>query len=254
MHKKLHTISRFKIRNNLIPRIYENNIKQLKSLVDKQQSVCITMDLWSDPRLRGFIAFNGHFIDANWKSRCVLLEIKRFKGSHTSEAIQDNFKRVCEDYNISDKVYVINTDNAANMIAAFDEVSLSGLNDNLDKILIKYTQTIDDVIANSLDDDYINNDDNDDDDDVQEVNFGYQTIILDDIEQEIGLVDFGTHKTKCVAHTLNLVVKEGLEKTELIKTAIGKVANLVNKVHKSSNDTTVLEDLKLTLQSHNVTR
>jgi hypothetical protein len=55
-------------------------------------------------------------------------------GSHTSESIFDNFNRVCSDYGIKDKVHVVNTDNAANMNALLDEVSLAGFNDNLNAI------------------------------------------------------------------------------------------------------------------------
>lgn len=86
VHKRLHPISRYKLRHNLIPKIYERNLVKLKLLVKEQTTINITMDLWSDKRLRGFIAFNGHYIDnhyidKNWNSRCVLLEIKRFKGT-----------------------------------------------------------------------------------------------------------------------------------------------------------------------------
>jgi hypothetical protein len=80
MHKKFHPISRFKLRNGLIPRIFEKNLFKIKQLITEQATINITMDLWTDKRQRGFIAFNAHFIDKSWQSRCVLLEIKRFKG------------------------------------------------------------------------------------------------------------------------------------------------------------------------------
>jgi hypothetical protein len=128
---------------------------------------------------------------------------------------------------------------------------------------VKYARSVDSVVnagvqvdeEEDIEEDRINEDDDfdvvDGDDGVDSL---AQQYILNDIKYELNKLDFNTHRIQCAAHTLNLVVKDGLEKTECVRVVIAKVANFVNKVHKSHNDTTTLEEFKCTLQSHNVTR
>lgn len=55
--------------------------KQLQENLEETQSVSITMDLWSDRKMRGFIGLTVHHIDekkAEFKSN--ILGIQRFHG------------------------------------------------------------------------------------------------------------------------------------------------------------------------------
>ena len=48
------------------------------------QSVCLTIDLWSNRQMRGFIGITGHCI-INWTMESVMLTRKRFTGRHIAE-------------------------------------------------------------------------------------------------------------------------------------------------------------------------
>ncbi|RMZ93807.1 zinc finger BED domain-containing 1-like, partial [Brachionus plicatilis] len=91
-------------------------------LLKNCHSACLLLDLWTDRRHRTYI------------------------GAHLSETINDLFTSVGIENGLSEKLHTVITDNAANMYAAFDEVSLSGFNANLDDILKKYESSIDNVV------------------------------------------------------------------------------------------------------------
>lgn len=162
------------------------------------------------------------------------------------------------------------------MYAAFDEVAISGFNENLDLILQKYDDIIDSVASNQS-----NDFDNDcaDDLDIQSEQFEYDAFtdqdLVDDSDedsqntsefqksisnQELEFllvttnVDFKCHRLGCCAHTLQLVIKDGLAKSISIASIISKVAKVCNKIHKSNSHVEVLEEVKKTISSANLTR
>ncbi|RNA19038.1 hypothetical protein BpHYR1_028225 [Brachionus plicatilis] len=81
-----------------------------------------------------YIGINCHIIDSEWESKTLLLDCKKIQSI---------------EYGLSEKLHTVITDNAANMYAVFDEVSLSGFNANLDDILKKYESSIENVAQNS---------------------------------------------------------------------------------------------------------
>ena len=56
----------------------------LKLRLKKAQSVCLTIDLWSNRQMKGFLGITGHFI-VDWTLKSVMIACKRFTGKHTSE-------------------------------------------------------------------------------------------------------------------------------------------------------------------------
>ena len=57
----------------------ENN---LKLRLKKAQSVCLTINLWSNRQMKGFLGITGHFI-VDWTLKSVMIACKRFTGKHT---------------------------------------------------------------------------------------------------------------------------------------------------------------------------
>ena len=64
----------------------------LKRQLQKAESVCLTIDLWSSRQMRGFLGITGHFI-LDWTMKSVMICFKRFKGKHTAENFEVNTKR-----------------------------------------------------------------------------------------------------------------------------------------------------------------
>ncbi len=58
-----------------------------------------------------------HFIDENWILKRFTLDIFRFKGSHTGQAIADEIYKVLVEFGLETKTIAITTDNGSNMVS-----------------------------------------------------------------------------------------------------------------------------------------
>lgn len=94
----------------------------MKTELSNTEHVSVTVDIWSDRRMRGFLGVTVHYMEKDEESlqlKSNLLSFDRFKGSHTAERICKQFEAACDEFDIKDKVDYIISDNAANMRKAF---------------------------------------------------------------------------------------------------------------------------------------
>lgn len=186
----------------------------VKSQLQQAKSVCLTIDLWSSRQMRGFIGITGHYI-LDWTMKSVMLACSRFRGRHTAENISQQVDETLACFDIAEKVTNIVTDNASNMIKAF---SLPGFE------------------TEDTDKDF--------DEDCE----------MDEAEpQDITDDSVTTEHVPCFAHTLQLVIKDGMKQAGPINSVLSKAANIVSHVRRSTHATEILEgDTKL--QAANTTR
>ena len=101
----------------------EEKRSKLKTQLSNTDHVSVTVDIWSDQKMRGFLGVTVHWTEKEAERiqlKSSLLACERFKGSHTAERICDQFEAICDTtYNIKDKLDYIISDNAANMRKAF---------------------------------------------------------------------------------------------------------------------------------------
>lgn len=198
----------------------------LKSKLRAVESVCLTIDLWSNRQMKGFIGITGHFI-LDWCIESIMVSCKRFRGQHCAENIRQEYEEAVACNNIADKITNIVTDNATNMAKAF-QVTLPGFTCDKDTSLKEDTHESD-------------SEDEDEDSSLEPMVFDYP---IEDIPKH----------GRCFAHTLQLVVKDGMkEVSPHLKTVIAKAANLVKYVRKSIKASEILEEEKR-LQADNATR
>ena len=91
---------------------------KLKTQLSNTDHVSVTVDIWSDRKMRGFLGVTVHWIEKEAERiqlKSNLLACNCFKGSHIAERICDQFEAICDEYNIKDKLDYIISDNAANM-------------------------------------------------------------------------------------------------------------------------------------------
>ena len=150
----------------------------VKEQLKKAESVCLTIDLWSSRKMRGFLGITGHVI-LDWTMKSVMICCKRFKGRHTSENIRQEYEEVISSYEIGGKIATIVSDNAANMIKAF---ALPGFESDPQ-------EKGEDI-------------DSDDDSDQE---------IKDNCEDDMFINDCLPNHSRCSALSLQLVVKDGLK-------------------------------------------
>ena len=126
-------------------------------------------------------------------------------GSHTGQNTKDSFDAVILAYDLESKIRYIISDNVLNMRKAF-EVTLPGS-----------------VINEDLED--------------EEDSYwfdGEEDVVDDDLiaQPEVGHL-------RCFAHSLQLVVREGLQHVKLMSSALGQCCSIASTLHSSSKYTYV---------------
>ena len=163
--------------------------------------------------MRSFLGITAHYISDQWQLESVMLGCNRVTGRHTTDNIMLWYDEVVSDFDVREKVKHIITDSASNIKKAF--LTLSGYKINASDSEDEESKECDSI---SIEQD--------------ELTFEYQA---------------------CFAHTLQLVVKDGMAKAGQISTVIKKCSNLVSFVHRSTIAADVLRG-KTRLQADNETR
>ena len=202
--------SRKQLSTRLLGNMAATTRQRVMDKLGQAQSVCLTIDLWSNRQMRGFIGITGHFI-LNWTMESVMLACKRFTGRHTAENIRQQYEETVASFDIGEKITNIVTDNASNMTKAF-VFDLPGF---------------DSAVELESDDDGDTDDDN-----TQPEDSCYE--LLPTIERDA-----------CFAHTINLCVSDGLQKAGQHTTRVLAIASkIVSHVRKSVNGTEALASEK----------
>ena len=209
--------SRKYLRTKLPPEKTAQLHRRISDRLKNLHSICLTVDIWSSRGMRAYIGIIAHYI-LDYKPESVMLACKRFKGSHTAENILVTYQHIVANFGIEHKIGTVITDNAAHMLKAF--VQLPGT---------PLTSTTEDS-------------DSDDDQD-------------DEIEctTDPADMDYLPPHIPCFLHSLQLVVKDGLNNMGTGSTAIAKGAKLVSHVRHSCLASDLLED-GYKLQAKNDTR
>ncbi|MGH0153237.1 UNVERIFIED_CONTAM: hypothetical protein FKN15_053625 [Acipenser sinensis] len=126
----------------------------IRSLLEKADSILVTVDIWTDRKMRGSLGITAHIMDISSHSlslKSVLLSCDRFTGSHTGERISEKFESMCDNYIIKNKIDYIISDKVANMRKAFTVCFPSSTESNNN---ISPSEDLDDAeIWEELDDD-----------------------------------------------------------------------------------------------------
>jgi hypothetical protein len=174
-------------------------------------------DIWSSRRMHGFFGMCvSYIIDGELRTRVIACD--RFTGKHTADNIAAAYNSVVSHYALDGKMVGMITDNASNMVKAFDSTVV--------------------VIDEGVDEDRL-----------EQVEVDW-----DEVQNETPIPLPFRHS--CVAHSLQLVVGDGLkEAMRSIKLLLEKCGSLVSSIHKSCKATELLEvEAGFGIPSPNVTR
>ena len=162
--------------------------------------MALTADVWTDRHMHAFLGVTVHtFLDGMLESH--LLVFKALSGSHTGQKIADEMDAKVRDFGVKDKVVIVVTDNASNMLKAM-------------------------CLFFPLPDDSRQND-------AAHVDDTELWKDLPDEEAEVAISDMGS-RIACFCHSIQLVVRGGLEKTAaVVRPAIAKVSKLTSVIHQS---------------------
>jgi len=186
--------------------------KVQKCIVDKLstvKSISMTLDIWSDRRMRAYLGITGHYIEfGQLQLSSSLLSCSRFRGSHTGERIAAEVVSVMDAYQIQQKVDFFITDNAANMRKA------------LTTFVTQDDEQIDEE-ANELA--------------VENPELWQDLDPVDHAEiDEVLAAHSKRERLSCFDHSLHLVVGDDLKNTKCISTALSKCCKICSLLHTSA--------------------
>jgi len=212
-------INRRDITRSYLPVLHKKCVSKLQEICDRSNYVSLTLDIWSDRRLRSYFGITLHtIIKDEYKS--FLISFERLEGKHSADKIAAEFDRVIQLYNLKDKVVRLVTDNASNNLAAFDDIVLPGFEDYFDDITNDQLNT---KSSNEEEDNILLDQRKD-----------LQTELVDDsvYETTLNLISEEEYlRLPCFAHCLQLVVNDGIKSSTLALSSLKKVASLAKLAH-----------------------
>lgn len=128
-----HLAPNYKIPNRIhfstkvVPLLYETIKAKVKSDIDAAEYLSLTSDGWTcQHTIQSFYSLTVRFINAEHEPRNIVLQVTHFPEAHTASNIMQFLEESLESWGIPGvKVHAILTDNAANVVAAVKDSSLS---------------------------------------------------------------------------------------------------------------------------------
>lgn len=194
---------------SLLPQMLQQQQAKVRGILDTCTDVSLTADIWTDRTMHAFLAVTAHAF-SNGNASSLLLAFRSFQGSHTGQSIADALESIIDDSGIRNKIRSVVTDNASNMRKA-----MSVLLQNLESTS---------VIASDDADDYPF----DDPSLWQDLDGETATAIVEAMGNQC-------EHMSCFAHSLQLVVRDGLSSLTACRPMLAKCSKLSNLVHQSAN-------------------
>ncbi|CAF1478343.1 unnamed protein product, partial [Rotaria sordida] len=239
---KYKMINRRDITRSFLPIMYKKCIKKLQDICNRSKYVSLTLDIWSDRRMRSYFGITLHtIIDDQYKT--YVLSFERLKGKHSGDKLAAEFDRVIQMYNLKDKLVRIVTDNASNNQAAFDNLVLPGFEEYF----------------NDIDDDQSERETSDEDSDNNEL-YENSQLQAEEVDDDIYGTTLNTPaeqeflRLPCFSHCLQLVVNDGIKAAGGALSSLKKVADLAKLAHTSTSFAERLEEQKYSIPLANRTR
>ncbi|CAM4982833.1 unnamed protein product, partial [Rotaria socialis] len=244
---KFKPIHRRDLTRTFLPNLQKKCVLKLKEICNQSSYVSLTLDVWTDRRMRSYLGVTLHTI-INDELKSFLLAFDRLEGKHTSEKLATEFDRIIQLYDIKDKIVRLITDNASNNLAAFDNIILPGFEDYFDEL--QQDEEEKEVDSESESNDELN-------DDLVDKEKQFQIQDVDDTVYQTSIDD--THadeylRLPCFIHCLQLVVNDGIKSCTLASSSLKKVASLAKLAHCSTEFAERLSKVNYSIPRANRTR
>src|SRR6266498_6025644 len=103
-------------------------IKKLRKITGQFSLTC---DMWTSTINReAFLELTIHYVDSDWNLCNFLLDIVPFAIKHSGVNIAQEIMRVLEEFNISNRILALTTDNDSAMLSCGNEIT-AAFNDNI---------------------------------------------------------------------------------------------------------------------------
>ena len=112
---------RTKLAYSIANRALQVRTTLLKDLPSKRK-VAISLDAWTSPNNKAFMAVVCFYFNDSWDYRRKLLAFNEIKGNHSGQNLALMLTQVFRDYNILNRISAITTNNASNNNIMIDEI------------------------------------------------------------------------------------------------------------------------------------
>ncbi len=98
--------------------------KLIEKIRVEVKSVSLTTDMWTARNGQGYIGITCSYINSNFILNEITLTVNHIRYPHTAQHIAESLEETLEEWKLRDKVFIITTDNAANMKKAISDMNL----------------------------------------------------------------------------------------------------------------------------------
>jgi hypothetical protein len=202
-----------------LPQLLSSKRSLMTDMLTSAHDVALTIDIWTDRRQHSFLGVTAHMSDVTrGQPQSMLLKFQSFRGSHTGQDIAQAIEECIADNSLHHKVHYVVSNNASNMKKALNFVFFSsGPRGTKDSCLNSGSNS-----ANA-------NLSTEDDDALMDDASLYEDLPGDEIDNSI----IG-ERVPCFAHSLQLVIRDGLQKVSVSRLAVAKCCKVANLTHQSA--------------------
>lgn len=139
--------------NSLLPAIYEQKVNEFKEEIKCQAiNVCMTADSWTSPTSDSYNGMTAQYINEHFEMKTAFLQCAVFNVSHTAQNLARDIKRVAQEWELTNKISMITTDNAANIVGAVNILQYKNFRCYAHKInlIVQDGLAKEEVVANTL--------------------------------------------------------------------------------------------------------
>ena len=206
-------VARSTITSVTIPGMMKAKKELIRSRLAEVSSVSVTTDIWSDRKMRSFLGVTAHTVTVDERNQelslqSYLLACERVHGRHSGENIAMLFESCVEEYLIKNKILFVITDNASNMRkafqASFPREEPCGAEAE-DSIMCEEDEVWEDLMPED------------------------QQLVDDTLDDHCTM-----QRLSCFTHSLQLVIKDGLEEAHGLSSTLGKVSRTATLLHTST--------------------
>lgn len=109
----------------IIPKMFTKCKEEIESMLFFSTYISLTTDMWTNSVNKdSFISFTAHWIDNNFNYRHVVLNSRHFPGSHTGENVSKMLSTLSDEWNVTNKIYLVIRDSGSNIIKAVNDLNL----------------------------------------------------------------------------------------------------------------------------------
>jgi len=119
--------SRTTISRDLLPAAYNVCVGEVQAFMETVDAVTLTTDSWTSATTENYLAVTAYYLDRDYTLRSCVLECVKFSEQHTADNLANELLRVTREWKVENKVVVVVTDNAANIVSAVKKAGFKHL-------------------------------------------------------------------------------------------------------------------------------